>query len=78
MECLKNKYECFYLCFYNQDSGHATHLIKRGHRRWTSVGTFGLKTHSGKIPDIIKDWSGYSNFTSWKLLDENENKIMNG
>jgi len=74
-ECLKKKYEGYFLCMYTKDSGHATYLVHDGDEKWRSVGTFGLMTHKGEPPEIIPDWTGYKKWTTATLEDENMNFI---
>lgn len=69
-ECLRKKYEGHILCMYTKDSGHATYLIREGKKRWTSVGTFGLQSHRGVVPEIIPDWRGFKGWTMATLMDE--------
>jgi len=52
-------------CMYNDDSGHATTLIKNGN--FTTIGTFGYKNHSHKSYSKLaehwyKDWESYSRY----------------
>lgn len=69
-ECLRKKYVGHILCMYTKDSGHATYLIRDGKKRWTSVGTFGLQSHWGTVPEIIPDWWGFKDWTMATLMDE--------
>jgi hypothetical protein len=82
-ECLKNKYNCVYLCMYTEDSGHCELLIDEGmdgkKHKWISVGTFGYNHHKGKdYKDIIPDWSGYKDWTEYCVKDGNLKEIKSG
>jgi hypothetical protein len=66
--CLRKKYDCFYVCMYTADSGHATLLIVDD-GLWT-VGTFGYQKHKKDLPEIVEDWSGYKNWTMVVMEDE--------
>ena len=68
-ECLRDKYECFYVCMYTADSGHATLMIARDDGL-QSVGTFGLQSHKDNLPHIVKDWGGYKDWTMVVMQDE--------
>lgn len=73
-ECLRKKYQCYYLCMYTTDSGHATLLISRS-GGWKSVGTFGLQNHKGDPPGIVKDWKNYKNWTMVVMQDEDQSPL---
>lgn len=80
-ECLKRRYDCVYLCLYTKKTGHATLLVERGKsgksRKWTSIGTYGYRSHKGREYDnIIPDWKGYKNWTSYTVKDEDINTIL--
>ena len=74
-ECLKEKYEGYFLCMYTEDSGHASYLMSIKDEDWISVGTFGLQSHQGDIPEIIPDWLGYKKWRTATLEDEDMNFI---
>ena len=81
-ECLRDKYQGYFLCMYTDSSGHASYLVKTRdspthptHPKWTAVGTFGLAYHKGNWREIISDWSGYKNWKSLTVKDENINTI---
>jgi len=68
-DCLKGWYDCYYLCMYTAEKGHATLLIKD--HGWWSVGTFGYREHTSEdLPNMVKDWSGYKDWTMVVLQDE--------
>ena len=82
--CLRDRVNGFYVCMYTETSGHAELLIcdlARGFKQseggafipvegeWTSVGTFGLNSHDGKLPAIVSDWAGFEDWTMVVLMD---------
>lgn len=82
-ECLKGKYDCVFICMYTKDSGHCELLVDDGKngkkKKWISVGTFGYNHHEGKsYRDIISDWNGYEDWTSFTIKDEEIKTVENG
>jgi hypothetical protein len=75
-DCLRDDHNCWYLCIYTEESGHATLLVDRERvGGYISVGTFGLQEHDGEVPGIVKDWSGYKDWTMAVLMDEDQNVL---
>jgi len=74
-ECLKDKYNGFFLCMYDKDSGHASYVIKKEGKKKESVGTFGFMYHEGDWGEIIKDWNGFEDWEMYKIKDENLNTV---
>lgn len=74
-ECLKDKYDGYFLCMYNKSSGHATYVIKKEGEKKVSVGTFGYMTHKGSWGEIIPDWRGYEDCEMYKVKNENLDTI---
>jgi len=76
-ECLKHKYNSYFLCMYTKDKGHATYIIITNKLKFktTSIGTYGYMTHKGVWEKIIPDWFGFGNFNSYRVLDEELNKV---
>lgn len=74
-ECLKDKYDGYFLCMYTNDSGHASYVIKKEAEKKVSVGTFGYMTHKGSWGEIIPDWRGYEDCEMYKVKNENLDTI---
>ena len=75
-ECLKDKYEGYFLCMYTKNSGHASYVIKMDKKKKISIGTFGYMFHEGDWDEIIPDWIGFGNWESYMI--KNENLVMCG
>jgi hypothetical protein len=74
-ECLKDKYDGYFLCMYTNEIGHASYVIKKSGKKKISIGTFGYMKHEGDWGEIIKDWHGFENWQMYKIKDENLNTI---
>ena len=68
--CLRGRVQGYYLCMYTSETGHCDYLIKTGEDKYTSIGTYGLMYHNGHWDDIIPDWSGFKDWQSLVVLDE--------
>jgi len=77
-ECLRDKYDGYFLCMYDKKSGHASYVIKKDDKKKVSVGTFGYMIHDGEWEEIIPDWNGFKDWNMYKVKDEDLNIIELG
>lgn len=69
-ECLKDKYEGYFICMYDRSSGHCDYLIRTVPDTYTSIGTYGLMYHKGSFRAIVPNWSGFEDWTDIVVYDE--------